>query len=186
MRGRDFLVIGQIFQAHVLRAESDQNFVQLDVVIHVFLALLALDLVERRLGDVDLAGANQFGHLPEEEGQEQGADVGSVHVGIGHDNDAAVAQLGDIEAAFLLAVAILLRLADAGADGRDHRLDFVILKKLVFARFLDVDQFAADGEDGLVTPIAPLFGRAAGGIALDNVKFGQFRVALGTVGQFAG
>ncbi len=75
--------------------------------------------------------------------------------------------------------------ADAGADGRDHRLDFVVLEHLVEPRFLDVDQLAANRQDRLVTPVASLFGRAAGGIALDDVKFGQFRIALRTIGQFS-
>jgi len=38
--------------------------------------------------------------------------VRSIDVGIGHDNDPAVAQLGNIEATSSLAVAILFRFAD--------------------------------------------------------------------------
>jgi hypothetical protein len=72
---------------------SDQNLVQLHVVIDVFLALLALDLIKRRLRDVDFAGAHQLGHLPEEKRQQQSANVRAVHVGVRHDDDAAVTQL---------------------------------------------------------------------------------------------
>jgi hypothetical protein len=36
---------------------------------------------------------DQLRHLPEEEGQQQRADMGAVHVGIGHDDDLVVAQL---------------------------------------------------------------------------------------------
>ena len=111
----------------------------------------------------------------------------AVHVGIGHDDDAAVAQLRDVEGRFVLAVAaFVFRLADAGADGGDHRLDFGVLEHLIEARFLDVDQLAADRQNRLVTPVAALFGRAAGGITLDDVKLGQFRIALRTIRQFAG
>ena len=119
-------------------------------------------MIKRRLRDVNLAGAHQFGHLPEEKGQQQRANVRAVHVRIGHDDDAAVAQLCDIEPAFVLAIALLLRLADAGADRRDHRLDLSVLEKLIFARFLDVDQLAADRQNRLITPVATLFGGAAG------------------------
>ncbi len=56
---------------------------------------------------------------------------------------------------------------------------------MIDARFLDVDQLAANRQDRLVTAVAALFGGAAGGIALDNVKLGQFRIALGTIRQFA-
>ena len=186
LRCSDLLVVRQILQPHILRAERDQDFVQLDVVIDVFLALFSFDLIERRLRDVNLARAHQFGHLPEEKGQQQRANVRAVHVGIGHDDDAAVAQFRDIEAAFVLAIAVFFRFANAGADGRDHRLDFSVFENLIHARFLDVDQLAANRQNRLIAPVASLLGGAAGGIALDNVKLGEFRIALRTIGQFAG
>src|SRR5690242_3902384 len=100
----------------------------------------------------------------------------AVDVRIGHDDDSAVAQLRHIEGGFILAlgraIKVLLSFANPGADGGNHRLDFVVLKKLIDARFLDVDQLAANWKDRLVTPIASLFGRATGGITLDNVKLG--------------
>ena len=111
--------------------------------------------------------------------------MGAVDIGVGHDNDAAVAQLLNVESAFVrltIFFSVFLRLADAGADGGDHRLDFGILERLIEARFFDVDEFAADGEDGLVTPIASLFRGASGGVALDNVELGEIRVALRTIG----
>jgi hypothetical protein len=40
-------------------------------------------------------------HLPIEEGQQQRADVRTVDVGVGHDDDAVIAQLVDVE--FVLA-----------------------------------------------------------------------------------
>jgi hypothetical protein len=43
------------------RAQLEQDAVQLLVVVDVLLALLALDLVERRLGDVDVALVDQPG-----------------------------------------------------------------------------------------------------------------------------
>ena len=63
----------------------------MNVVVDVLLAFLPLDLIERRLGDEDMAAADELRHLGIEEGEEQGADVGSVDVGIGHDDDASVA-----------------------------------------------------------------------------------------------
>ena len=93
LRGRDFLVVGKILQPNILGAERDEDFVQLHVVIDIFFALLALDLIERRLRNVDFARAHQLGHLPEEKRQQQRANVRAVHVGIGHDDDAAVTQV---------------------------------------------------------------------------------------------
>ena len=175
-----FLVVGKVPQPHFLRAELDENLVQLRVVIHVFHAFLARDLVERRLGDVDKALSDQLRHLPVEKRQQQRADVRAVHVRIGHDDDLVVAQLFEVERAFAFAV------ADARADGGDHGADFGVLQHLVQARLLDVDQLAANRQDRLELPVAALLGRAAGGITLDDVQLGVRRVAVRAIGQLAG
>src|SRR3546814_8913025 len=52
----------------------------------------AADLVERRLGNEEVPVLDQLRHLPVEEGQQQGTDVGAVDVGVGHDHDLVVAQ----------------------------------------------------------------------------------------------
>ena len=61
------------------------------------LGLTALETVERRLGDVDVSLLDQCAELPVEEGEEKRTDVGTVHVGVGHDYDAVVAQFGGVE-----------------------------------------------------------------------------------------
>ena len=43
--------------------------------------------------DVQVAAADQLGHVAEEEGQQQSSDVAAVNVSVGHDDDAVVAQL---------------------------------------------------------------------------------------------
>ncbi len=52
---------------------------------------------------------------------------------------------------------------------RDHRPDFVVGEHLVEARLLDVDDLAAQRQDGLERAVARLLGRAAGRVALDDV-----------------
>src|SRR5205823_5516251 len=79
-----------------------------------------------------------------EEGEQQGANMRTVHVCIRHDDDPAVTQLGDIKAPFVFTIAILLRFADASPDCGDHRLNLVVFEKLVLSRFLDIDKFAAN------------------------------------------
>ena len=59
------------------------------------------------------------------------------------------------------------------------------MEHLVEAGFLDVDELATDGKDGLETAVASLLGGAAGGVALDDVELGQLRVALGAIGELA-
>ena len=109
----------------------------------------------------------------------------TVHVGIGHNNDPPVAQLRDIEISFLLTVAILFWLSNAGTDGGDHRLDLVVLEKLIDPCLLNVDQFAPNGQDRLISAITALLGRTTCGVALNNVKLGQLRVAFTAIRQFA-
>ena len=57
------------------------------------LVAAGLDLVQRRLRDIHVATLDQLRQLTEEEGQQQGADVGAVHVGVRHDHHLLVAQL---------------------------------------------------------------------------------------------
>jgi hypothetical protein len=87
--------------------------------------------------------------------------VRAVHVGVRHYDDATVTELCDVEDAFVFAVALFLGFADPSADRRDHCLNFSVLEELIFARFLNVDEFAADRKDRLVTSIASLFRGAA-------------------------
>ena len=54
---RELAPVREVFQLHFLRADLQQNVVQLRVVIHVFGAFLARDRVKRRLRDIDIAVA---------------------------------------------------------------------------------------------------------------------------------
>ena len=57
---------------------------------------------------------------------------------------------------------------------------------LVEAGLLDVEDLPLERQDGLELPVAPLLGRAAGGIALDQEELGLLGVALRAVGELAG
>ena len=149
---------------------------QIVVVLDVALRPAALGAVQRRLGDEHVAVLDQLPHLAVEERQQQCADMRSVHVGVGHDHDAVIPQLREIE---VLA-------PDAASQGRDHRLDLVAAQHLVEPGLLHVEDLALDGEDGLESPIPTLLGRAAGRLSLDDVDLAARRIALLTIGQLAG
>ena len=86
------------------------------------------------------------------------------------DDDLVVADLRDVEL-----------VADAGADGRDQRLDLGVLEHLVDAGPLDVEDLAPDGQDRLVLRVAGVHGRAAGRVALDDEELalaGSLRAAV--------
>ena len=121
-----------------------------------------------------MPGLDQRLHEPEQQGQEQCPDVLPVHVGVRHQDDLVVAELGDVEL-----------VVDTGAQRRDHRLDLVVLEHAVDPRLLHVDDLAADGQDGLELRVPAALGRAAGRVALDHVDLGDRRVGGLAVGQLA-
>ena len=99
----------------------------------------------------------------------------AVDVGIGHQHDLVVPGLLDVEV-----------LADAGAERRDHRLDFVVAERAVEARLLDVEDLAAQRQDRLGLGVATLHGRAAGRVALDEEDLADRRVLARAVLELAG
>ena len=143
--------------------------------LHVVRVRFVFDAEQRRLGDVDVAALHELEHLAVEEREEQRADVRAIDVGIGHDDDAAVAALGEV-----------LIFADADADGGDHAADFFVGENFVFARFVGVDDFAAQGEDRLILAHPATLGRAAGRITFDEVQFALVDVAAGAIAELAG
>ena len=97
----------------ILDADIDQVVLECAFVFEVGLGLPLRDLVEWRLGDIEVALLDQLRHLPVEEREQQRTNVGAVNIGIGHDDDAVIAQLFDVE----------VIAADAGAECGDERAD---------------------------------------------------------------
>src|SRR5690606_28896359 len=60
-----------------------------------FFALL--DLVKRRLRDIDIAGINQRAEESVEQSEQESSDVRAVDIGIGRDDDFVVAEFLNIE-----------------------------------------------------------------------------------------
>ena len=163
-------------QRGALERGVQEHGVEGRVVLHVHLLLAALDLVERRLSDVDVAAFDQHRELAVEEGQQQRTDVAAVDVRVGHQDDAVVAQLVDVE----------FFAADAAAERGDQRADFGGRQHLVEAGPFDVQDLALQRQDGLGAAVTTLLGRAAGRITLDDEQFGERGIFLLAVGQLAG
>ena len=130
-----------------------------------------------------MAVLDQGAHLAVEEGEQKRADVGAVDVGIGHDDDLVVADLGNVEgdvARDLVLHAVVVGLHDllvvvvAAVDSRDHRADLGVLELPFEVGLLDVQDLAAQGQDRLRAVVAAGDGRAAGGVALheEELAFG--------------
>ena len=126
-------------------------------------------------GDEGVAALDEGSHVAEKEGQQQRGDVLAVDVGVRHDDDLAVAQLRDVEV-----------FADAGAEGGDEGADGVRGQGPVQARLFDVEDLAADRQDGLTLGVAAADGRAACGVTLDDEDFALGGRARGAVTQLAG
>ena len=85
---------------HAFGGALDCNDVEFALVLDVLLGAALLNLEEWRLSDVNVAALDELGHVSEEERQQQGANVRAVDVGVGHEDDFAVANLGGIEVVF--------------------------------------------------------------------------------------
>ena len=145
-------------------------------VLEIGLLFAALDLIERWLRDINVPALHQLTHLAVEESQQQGTDMRAVHVGIGHDDQAVIAQFLDIE----------FFLADPATQCRDQGTDLSGSQHAVEACAFDIEDLALQWQDGLRPAVPRLLGGASGRIALDHEQFALGGVALLAIGQFAG
>ena len=175
--GAGALLAGGERQHRLLESALDQVVLERALVLQVLLRFAARDLIERRLRDEEMAAHRPAARICRiEEGEEQRADMRAVDIGVRHDDDLVVAELGGVE----------LVLADAGAEREDQRADLLGGEHLVEARALDVQDLAAQRQHRLVVAVAALLGRAAGRVALHQEELGERRVALLAVGELAG
>ena len=79
----------------------------------------------------------------------------AVLIGIGQDDDLVVLERADIKI-----------LVNVGAQRRNNGAEFLVGQHLIQALLFGVEGLAAQGQDGLKMPVAPLLGAAAGRIAL--------------------
>ena len=91
--------LGAIGHPHDPRLDGapHQKALELPLVLDVGLRPPSFRAEQRRLRDVDMPAIDQRPHLSVKEREEQGADVRAVDIGVGHDDDAVIAQLVGIE-----------------------------------------------------------------------------------------
>src|SRR5262245_37426199 len=116
----------------------------------------------------------QLFHLAIEKREQQRRDVCPVDVGVGHDDDALVAQV-------LVAVA-----RSSSNTQRLHEIGkFLVLFEFPCGGAGDIENLSTQGEDRLSGAVAGLFGGAAGGVTLDKENFGSGLRIGAAVGEFA-
>ena len=100
--------------------------------------------------------------------------MGSIHIGIGHDDDLVVTKLGNIEIVM-----------NAGTKCCDHGFDLRIAVDPVQSGFLYIQDLASQRQDRLgITGAGSLSGTTCG-ISLYDLDLAFFRVFIGTVCQFS-
>ena len=104
--------------------------------------------------------------------------MAAVHVGVGHDDDLAVAQVGQH---------LFRRIQRVGVDAQGHRhvVHFVVAENLALGHFPGVQHLAAQGQDGLELPLPALLGGAAGGIPFHQEEFVPLDVFRFAIRQLA-
>ena len=129
--------------------------------------VLAGDLIEGRLRDIDVALLNKRGAEPVDHGQNQRADLVAVDIGVGADDDLVPAEVLKVERGQVLR---LLRLhLYAAAEHADKVGDDVGFENALVIGLQAVEDLAADGHDALKLRVARELDGAKGGIALDDI-----------------
>ncbi len=98
----------------------------------------------------------------------------AVDVRVRHDDEAVVAELGDVE-----------RIADGRAEGDDEVFNFLISENLIDAGLLGIEDLSTERKDRLMFAVATLLGRSSCGVSFDDIEFRFSRIAGRTVGELA-
>ena len=115
--------------------------------------------------------ANKLRHLLIEKCDQQRGNMGTVNIGIRHDDDFFVAQAG-----------VIIARACATAKRLHQIVDLLALLHFCSCGIGDVQNFAAQGKNGLGFPVARLFCATAGAVALHNENLRAFRRGLCAIG----
>ena len=142
---------------------------------------LGVDLVERGFGNIHKTLADQSGHQAVEHGEDQGADLVAVHVGVGADDDLAPAQGGEVERLQVLRVLVLH--LHAAAQHLHQVRDDVGLEDAHVVGFQAVEDLAAHRHDALELGVAGELAGAQGRVALDDVDLAPLGVAAAAVDE---
>ena len=129
--------------------------------------------MQRGNGGEDPARVDHRAHVAEEQREQQRSDVGAVDIRVGHDDDLAVSGLLEVE-----------RPSRTGTDHLNDRGALRVAEHVAHRRLLNVEDLAADRQQGLELAVAPELRRAQGGVALDDEQFGSVDVVRPAVDEF--
>src|SRR5262245_18283147 len=113
----------------LISGEVQDVLVEGRLILQVHLRLPTLDLVEGWLRNMQIATLNDWPHVTEEKGQEQGTDMRPIHISVSHDDDAVIADLLNVK----------IVAANASSKSRDEYLNLLAAQRLFYACLLDVE-----------------------------------------------
>ena len=144
--------------------------------------IFGVDLIQRGFRDIHIPLIDEGGGQAVEHRQHQGADLITIHISIGTDDDLVKAQVVQIKGSQVLIVAAAQ--LHAAAHHADQVCDNVRLENAGVIGLQAVQDLAANGHDSLELRIAALFDRAHSGIALHDVQFAAGGILGAAVHKF--
>ena len=108
-----------------------------------------------------MAVLDDLWHLTIEKCENQGSDMGPIHIRIRHDNDFMIAKFLNLKITF----------ADSRPQGGNNRLDFLIGKHFIKAGLFHIEDLPLEGKDSLRPLLPPLFRGSPRRISLHEVEF---------------
>ena len=129
--------------------------------------------VKGRQSDVDVPCFHQRFHVAVKESQQKGLDVGTVRVGIGHDDNFVIVAVSQGKIS-----------PNTCTNGVNHGVDFLIFENVLHFGLLGVDNLTTQRQYRLELAVTPLFSGATSRISFDQIKFVFVRVFGLSWGQF--
>src|SRR5215211_3367406 len=143
-----------------------------DVLFLPLAGIRQLEAMQWRHRGKDSPGSYQRAHVAKEQCRQQTADVGTVGIGVGHEDDLAVTRRLKVEVA-----------ARASSDDLNDRAALGVFQHVPNRRFLYVEDLSPDGQQRLELRIPGQLGGAKSRVAFDNEQFGSVDVSAAAVDE---
>ena len=147
--------------------------VGVDVLLHAPFGVDEFEPMQWWHGRENPARLDHRSHVLEEQRRQQRADVCTIGVGIGHEDDLAVPSLVYVEG-----------LAGTGTNHLDDRRTLGVLEHGAKIGLLHVEDFSPDGQQGLKLRVPCHVGRPQGRITLDDEQLGEVGIGGSAVLEF--
>lgn len=118
---------------------------------------------------------DQFRHETIDESEQQGTDMGPIHIRVRHKDNLIIPKFGDIKI-----------FMDTDSKSGDHGFDLRVGIDFIQPGLLHIQNLAPQRQNGLGSPGSGGLGASSGGIPLHNIDFTVLGILVRTVRQLAG